>query len=99
MSNPVHPQAQLILDGLAAAGDPPVWELTPEQARALVIANNERIGPGPDVASVRDVVIPGQAGGIPARVYSPVPGAPGVVVYYHGGGWVGGSVGGGGASG
>jgi acetyl esterase len=40
------------------------------------------------VASVRDIVIPGQAGGIPARVYSPAPDAPGVVVYYHGGGWV-----------
>ncbi|MFZ2043778.1 MAG: alpha/beta hydrolase fold domain-containing protein [Trebonia sp.] len=92
MSSSVHPQAQLILDGMAAAGGPPIWEMTPEQARAMVTANNEHIGPGPDVASVRDVVIPGQAGGIPARVYSPAPGAPGVVVYYHGGGWVVGSV-------
>jgi acetyl esterase len=50
------------------------------------------IGPGPEVASVRDIVIPGQAGGIPARVYSPVPDSPGTVVYYHGGGWVLGSV-------
>ena len=40
---------------------------------------------------MRDIVIPWQAGGIPARVYSPVPDAPGVVVYYHGGGWVVGS--------
>jgi acetyl esterase len=92
MSSSVHPQAQLILDGIAAAGGPPFWELTPEQAREIVTANNEHIGPGPDVASVRDIVIPGQAGGIPARVYSPVADAPGVVVYYHGGGWVVGSV-------
>ena len=91
MSSTVHPQAQLILDGMAAADGPPLWEMTPEEARALVTANNEHIGAGPDVASVRDIVIPGQAGGIPARVYSPVASAPGVVVYYHGGGWVVGS--------
>jgi len=92
MRSAVHPQAQLILDGMAAAGGPPLWELTPGQARAIVTANNVRIGPGPDVTAARDVVIPGQAGGIPVRVYSPVPDAPGVVVYYHGGGWVVGSV-------
>jgi acetyl esterase len=50
------------------------------------------------VASVRDITIPSQAGGMPARVYSPTASAsgsasaPGVVVYYHGGGWVVGSV-------
>ena len=92
MSGSIHPQAKLILDGMAAAGGPPFWELTPEQARATVAANNANIGPGPAVESVRDVLIPGQAGGMPARVYSPVPDAPGVVVYYHGGGWVVGSV-------
>ena len=88
MSGSIHPQAQLLLDGKAAIGVPPFWELTPEQARAIVTANNETIGPGPAVETVRDVLIPGHAGGIPARVYSPVPDAPGVVVYYHGGGWV-----------
>ena len=92
MSGSIHPQAQLLLDGKAAIGVPPFWELTPEQARAIVTANNETIGPGPAVETVRDVLIPGHAGGIPARVYSPVPDAPGVVVYYHGGGWVVGSV-------
>lgn len=92
MSGSINPQAQLLLDGKAAAGAPPMWELTPEQARDIVTANAEIIGAGPAVESVRDILIPGQAGGIPARVYSPVPDAPGVVVYYHGGGWVVGSV-------
>jgi acetyl esterase len=92
VSDSINPQAQQILDGKAAAGGPPLWEQTPEEARAVVTANNALIGAGPFVASVRDVVIPGQAGGIPARVYSPAPDAPGVVVYYHGGGWVFGSV-------
>jgi acetyl esterase len=90
----VHPQAQQVLDGKAAAGVPPLWELSPDQGRAVVEANGEVIGAGPEVASVRDITIPSAAGGMPARVYSPAaPGpAPGVVVYYHGGGWVVGSV-------
>jgi acetyl esterase len=88
----VHSQAQQILDGKAASGVPPLWELTPDEGRALAEANGVIIGAGPSVASVRDITIPSQAGGIPARVYSPSAAAPGVVVYYHGGGWVVGSV-------
>ena len=84
----VHPQAQQILDGKAAAGGPPLWEMSPAEGRALVDANNALIPAGPDMESVRDIVIPSQAGGLPARVYSPSSSAPGVVVYYHGGGWV-----------
>jgi acetyl esterase len=88
----MHPQAQQILDGKADFGAPPLWELTPDQARAGVDANASIIGAGPDVDSVRDIVIPSAAGGIKARVYSPAADAPGVVVYYHGGGWVVGSL-------
>jgi acetyl esterase len=88
----VHPQAQQILDGKAAVGAPPLWELTPDEARAVVEANNAMIPAGPDLESVRDIVIPSQAGGMPARLYSPSSSAPGLVVYYHGGGWVFGSL-------
>jgi acetyl esterase len=88
----IHPQAQQILDGRAAVGVPPTWECTPDEVRAGFGPVRELIGAGPAVASVRDIVIPGQAGGIPARVYSPVADPPGTVVYYHGGGWVIGSV-------
>ena len=92
MGATVHPQAQQVLDAKAAAGVPPFWELSPGAARAVVEANAAVIGAGTDVASVRDIVIPSQAGGIRARVYSPAADAPGVIVYYHGGGWVVGSV-------
>ena len=92
MGATVHPQAQQILDAKAAAGAPPLWELAPDEARAGVDANASVIGAGPDVASVRDIVIPSQAGGIKARVYSPAADAPGVIVYFHGGGWVVGSL-------
>jgi acetyl esterase len=88
----VHPQAQRLLDGKAAAGRPPLWELTVEEARAGVGANAALIGAGPDVASVRDIVLPAQGGELAGRVYSPSAAAPGVVVYFHGGGWVVGSV-------
>jgi acetyl esterase len=88
----VHPQAQQILDGKAASGAPPLWEQTPDEARAGVEASNAMIPAGPAMESVRNIVIPSQAGGMPARLYSPSPDAPGVVVYYHGGGWVVGSL-------
>jgi acetyl esterase len=84
----VHPQAQQILDGKAASGAPPLWELSPGEARTMVEASNAMIPAGPDLASVRDIAIPSQAGQMPARVYSPSSSAPGLVVYYHGGGWV-----------
>jgi acetyl esterase len=92
VSDSVNPQAQQFLDGKAAAGLPPFWELTPGEVRAGSAVITDMIGPGPDVASVRDISIPSQAGGIPARVYAPVADPPGTVVYYHGGGWVVGSV-------
>jgi acetyl esterase/lipase len=84
----VHPQAQQILDGKAASGEPPLWELTLDEARAVAEADNAMIPAGPDLESVRDIVIPSQAGGLPARVYSPSSSAPGLALYYHGGGWV-----------
>ncbi|HEY6496368.1 MAG TPA: alpha/beta hydrolase [Trebonia sp.] len=88
----VHPQARQILDGKAASGAPPLWELAPDEARATVEADNATIPAGPDLEVVRDLVIPSQAGGMPARLYSPSSSAPGLVVYYHGGGWVVGSL-------
>jgi acetyl esterase len=92
VSVPINAQAQQVLDDRAAAGVPPTWEQTPQEVRAGFAPVREQIGPGPDVASVRDILIPGQAGRIPARVYEPVTDPPGTVVYYHGGGWVLGSV-------
>jgi acetyl esterase len=88
----VHPQAQQVLDGKAAAGGPPLWELSPDEGRAMVDATSRMIPAGPDLESVRDIVIPSQAGGMPARVYSPSSSAPGLVLYFHGGGWVVGSL-------
>jgi len=84
----MHPQAQGFLAAMAEEGAPPLNELSVEDARALPSVLTELIGPGPDVASVRDVEIPVTAGSIGARVYEPVADPPGTIVYYHGGGWV-----------
>ena len=68
MSVPVHAQAQELLDARAAAGVPPTWEQTPEQARATVAASLAGAPPGPAVASARDITIPGRAGGLPGAL-------------------------------
>jgi acetyl esterase len=94
-SSTINPQAQALLDGRRAAGVPPVWQQTAQENRAGFGPVRDLIGPGPAVALVRDVLIPGHAGQIPARVYSPADdpaSSPATVVYYHGGGWVVGSV-------
>jgi acetyl esterase len=83
-----HPQAQELLDFIAESDAPPLTEMTPEEARQVPAIISEMVGPGPDVAAVRDIEIPGPAGGIRARVYEPAGSAAGTIVYYHGGGWV-----------
>jgi len=84
----VDAQAQKLLDMMAEAGGPPLTEMSPEEARGLPAILAELTGAGPEIATVRDVEIPGPAGAIPARVYEPVAEPPGTVVYFHGGGWV-----------
>jgi acetyl esterase len=84
----IDPQAQQLLDLRAQSGVPPLTEMTPEEARQLPAIMTEMIGPGPEVATVRDIEIPGPVGPIPARVYDPAPEPAGTVVYYHGGGFV-----------
>jgi acetyl esterase/lipase len=88
----MHPQAQGFLEGVAAEGLPPLDAMSPEEARAIPEAISQLIGPGPEVAEVRDVEIPCGAGDIVGRVYEPVPDPAATIVYYHGGGWVIGSL-------
>lgn len=87
---PLHPEIQALVDQMAA--DPDATDIaasTPEEARAFYRAVGAMFGPGPQVASVVDRSLPGPAGGIPVRVYTPPGTGPfGVFVFYHGGGWV-----------
>ena len=92
---------QAVLDELASLGGKPIETLTPEEARrqptpadavmSLLKKQGKNTSPSalvPGVTSA-DREIPGAAGNIPARIYTPDGAGPfPVVVYFHGGGWV-----------
>lgn len=90
---PLDPQLQAYLDELATIGAKAVDQLTVEEARRVAEERAPALfGPVEEVAEVRDLVILGPGGSIPARVYRSDSGRllP-VLVYFHGGGWVTGS--------
>ncbi len=90
-----------VLTALAALGGKPIETLTPAEARQqptpadavrnVLQARHRETAPDklvPGVSSV-DGTIPGPAGPLPIRTYTPEGKGPfPVVVYYHGGGWV-----------
>ena len=86
----LDPAAQGLLDQMAAAGAPPLNEMSPADARVAAGAFAELGGPGEAMADIVDRTIPGPGGEIPVRIYTPTGGtAPRpCLVYFHGGGWV-----------
>ncbi len=86
----LDPAAAGLLEQMADAGLPALNELSPEEARVAAAGFAELGGPGDAVASAEDRTVPGPAGPIPVRVYTPTGGtAPRpALVYIHGGGWV-----------
>jgi len=85
---PVHPEAQQLLAALAAAGLPPFEHMTVPQAREATKGFIDLQGE-PEQIATEDRTIPGPAGDIPVRVYTPAgDGSKPVIVYFHGGGWV-----------
>lgn len=90
---PLDPQAQAFLDQLAAAGGPPLHELSVDQMRQLLLELLGTKGEPESVGAVSDQLIPGPSGPIPIRVYSPRGGGPfPVLVHFHGGGWIAGDL-------
>ncbi|MGI8497447.1 MAG: alpha/beta hydrolase [Gemmatimonadaceae bacterium] len=92
-------QMQAVLDQLAALGPKPIETLTAAEARkqptpadaakAVMAKEGKPTKPDASVVTV-DRTIPGAAGPMPTRIYTPA-GATAplpVIVYYHGGGWV-----------
>ncbi len=85
---PLDPQIKEVIDRMTVPGAPALNELTPEQARSRM-----PVVPVPDdvepMAAYSDRSIPGPAGNIEIRIYTPAgPGPKPALVYYHGGGWV-----------
>ena len=84
---PITAEVQEILKLRAAA--PAMHTLSVEEARISSAAGRIQPDPPEPVARVEDFTIPGPAGDIPVRLYSPDPDAQlPAMVYYHGGGWV-----------
>ncbi len=88
----LDPQAKALLDQLAADPDAPrLIDLPPEGGREMYRAMAGMLDlQGVPIGKTEDRTIPGPAGDIPVRIYTPVAGGgtgP-ALVYYHGGGWV-----------
>ncbi len=87
---PLDPQVQAFLDQIAASGAPPIHTLSVEAARNLALQDIPQLSEGPEaVKQVENREIPGPAGSIPIRIYTPEGEGPlPLLVYFHGGGWV-----------
>ena len=84
---PADPQTQQILDLVNGAAPPEPVAPTPETSREAYRGLSGMMPQGPDVA-VTERTIPGPAGEIPLRIYTPDGDGPfGVLVHLHGGGW------------
>jgi acetyl esterase len=86
----VDPQLAAFLEASNRPGVPRMWELAPEDARAMAKAMVAAMpAPRQEVAQVADRKIDGPGGPIPVRIYTPaVPAPRGALVYYHGSGFV-----------
>ena len=92
---------QTVLDALGALNGKPIETLDPAEARrqptptdavmAVLKKQGKDTAPTALVPGVisADTTIPGPAGSLPVRIYTPAGNGPfPVVVYFHGGGWV-----------
>ena len=84
----LNPKVRELLDGFAVAGAPPVYEQTPQDARASTRTLRELIASGPAVGEVVHHVIDGPGGSLSLREYRPADDPRRTIVYLHGGGWV-----------
>lgn len=93
MTKQLDPVLAMALAQMAESGQPEIWQLSPEEARAMFNAMTPMFdGPAPEVHQVEDRTIPGPGGPLPLRIYTPRPLAEDellpILVYFHGGGWV-----------
>jgi acetyl esterase len=84
------PEIKALLERQAASSRPPLHHQSVEQARAFHVADADALnGPPAAVAAVDDRLVPGPAGELPVRIYTPEGEPPfPIVVFFHGGGWV-----------
>jgi acetyl esterase len=87
----MDPKAQIVGEFVKSIRVPGYFPPLPDlrqQLRTMVALMDE---PAPSLPRIEDIIIPGPAGAVPARVYDSV-GAAGTtrpaLAYFHGGGWV-----------
>jgi len=86
---PLDPQARALLDQFAALGAQSLSSMSVPDARRAMEALGAMRGEPVSINHTADRRIPGPAGEIPVRVYTPAATAPlPLLVYFHGGGWV-----------
>ena len=86
---PLDPQVQTYLDQMASLNAPPLNSLPPAIIRRAIASQLAEAGEPEAVARVENRTIPGPAGEIPVRIYTPEGDGPfPVLVFFHGGGWV-----------
>jgi acetyl esterase len=83
----LHPEALDFLQAVHDSGEPPLYELSPVEARAAAHERSAGIGAGPEVETVSELAIPVRGAEIAGRRYAPHD-ARGTIVWLHGGGWV-----------
>jgi acetyl esterase len=92
---PLDSRVKRFLDALAAGNPPSALDTSVARRRAQLADLMKLCGPEAPVAGARDGAVPGPAGPVAVRIYTPLdaPGAslPGLV-YFHGGGLVAGSI-------
>ena len=86
---PLDPQVKAMLDAAQELGLPPLHECSVEEARDRAVKMRPMDATPAPVGQVANVSIPGPAGDLPIRIYSPEGKGPfPVLVYFHGGGYV-----------
>ena len=85
----LQPDVAMVLEMIESLGLPAIESMSPQAARALLVALDAQRPPGPAVGECLDGTLRGSAGNLHYRLYRPATAGPhSAVVYYHGGGWL-----------